>query len=162
MLYVHIAEYLLVGIAWRFVLVHACYECKNIKRFDYFKPQTDGEAGYRSLYLSHAKRALYHLSYIPIIIQHYIQNTYYSHQIIYTTNSDSSDSQISICSLLFRRGRRANFACTGVSNIYHTTLNTYSRLPMHIISHNNHHMLSNELPAVAQQCLRISQTYIRV
>ena len=26
---------------------------------------TPGEAGYRSLYLSHAKRALYHLSYIP-------------------------------------------------------------------------------------------------
>ena len=25
-----------------------------------------GEAGYRSLYLSHAKRALYHLSYIPM------------------------------------------------------------------------------------------------
>ena len=25
-----------------------------------------GEAGYRSLYLPHAKRALYHLSYIPI------------------------------------------------------------------------------------------------
>ena len=24
-----------------------------------------GEAGYRSVYLSHAKRALYHLSYIP-------------------------------------------------------------------------------------------------
>lgn len=28
---------------------------------------TPGEAGYRSQYLSHAKRALYHLSYIPII-----------------------------------------------------------------------------------------------
>jgi hypothetical protein len=27
---------------------------------------TPGEAGYRSQYLSHAKRALYHLSYIPI------------------------------------------------------------------------------------------------
>ena len=27
---------------------------------------TPGEAGYRFLYLSHAKRALYHLSYIPI------------------------------------------------------------------------------------------------
>ena len=25
-----------------------------------------GEAGRRSLYLSHAKRALYHLSYIPV------------------------------------------------------------------------------------------------
>lgn len=30
--------------------------------------QTPGEAGYRSLYLPHAKRALYHLSYIPIEI----------------------------------------------------------------------------------------------
>ncbi len=29
---------------------------------------TPGEAGYRSQYLSHAKRALYHLSYIPITI----------------------------------------------------------------------------------------------
>jgi hypothetical protein len=29
-----------------------------------------GEAGYRSLYLSHAKRALYHLSYIPRITTH--------------------------------------------------------------------------------------------
>ena len=28
---------------------------------------TPGEAGYRSLYLSHAKRALYHLSYIPTL-----------------------------------------------------------------------------------------------
>ena len=28
--------------------------------------QTPGEVGYRSLYLPHAKRALYHLSYIPI------------------------------------------------------------------------------------------------
>ena len=27
--------------------------------------QTPGEVGYRSLYLPHAKRALYHLSYIP-------------------------------------------------------------------------------------------------
>lgn len=31
--------------------------------------QTPGEVGYRSLYLPHAKRALYHLSYIPIISQ---------------------------------------------------------------------------------------------
>lgn len=28
-------------------------------------PQAPGEAGYRSQYLAHAKRALYHLSYIP-------------------------------------------------------------------------------------------------
>ena len=32
---------------------------------------TPGEAGYRSPYLSHAKRALYHLSYIPIVLIHY-------------------------------------------------------------------------------------------
>ena len=37
------------------------------------KPQhqksfTDGGAGYRSRYLSHAKRALYHLSYAPCIL----------------------------------------------------------------------------------------------
>ena len=30
------------------------------------KKYIDGDAGYRSPYLSHAKRALYHLSYIPI------------------------------------------------------------------------------------------------
>ncbi len=28
-------------------------------------PKGLGDAGYRSLYLSHAKRALYHLSYTP-------------------------------------------------------------------------------------------------
>ena len=28
----------------------------------------NGEVGYRSPYLSHAKRALYHLSYIPVVI----------------------------------------------------------------------------------------------
>ena len=39
---------------WRFY-----QECKNLKkRF--------GDAGYRSRYLSHAKRALYHLSYTPL------------------------------------------------------------------------------------------------
>jgi hypothetical protein len=27
-----------------------------------------GDAGYRSPYLSHAKRALYHLSYIPFLL----------------------------------------------------------------------------------------------
>ena len=32
---------------------------------------TPGEAGYRSLYLSHAKRALYHLSYIPEYCNHF-------------------------------------------------------------------------------------------
>jgi hypothetical protein len=42
---------------------------------------TPGEAGYRSLYLSHAKRALYHLSYIPIIHSNHITNTHQSHQI---------------------------------------------------------------------------------
>ena len=29
-------------------------------------PAKSGDAGYRSLYLSHAERALYHLSYTPI------------------------------------------------------------------------------------------------
>ena len=29
---------------------------------------SNGEVGYRSPYLSHAKRALYHLSYIPVVI----------------------------------------------------------------------------------------------
>ena len=32
---------------------------------------TPGEAGYRSQYLSHAKRALYHLSYIPILFDNF-------------------------------------------------------------------------------------------
>ncbi|AES67143.1 hypothetical protein MTR_2g087370 [Medicago truncatula] len=31
--------------------------------------QLIGDAGYRSPYLSHAKRALYHLSYIPIYLR---------------------------------------------------------------------------------------------
>ena len=30
-----------------------------------FLSKNDGDAGYRSLYLSHAERALYHLSYTP-------------------------------------------------------------------------------------------------
>ena len=30
-----------------------------------FKKKSFGDAGYRSPYLSHAKRALYHLSYVP-------------------------------------------------------------------------------------------------
>ncbi|KAK4833211.1 hypothetical protein QYF36_000777 [Acer negundo] len=42
--------------------VWGCKIFKGIKtaKSDY------GDAGYRSPYLSHAKRALYHLSYIPI------------------------------------------------------------------------------------------------
>ena len=41
---------------------------------------TPGEAGYRSLYLSHAKRALYHLSYIPgYRTRAYTHNTYSLH-----------------------------------------------------------------------------------
>ena len=38
---------------------------------------SNGEVGYRSPYLSHAKRALYHLSYIPVVIsaaQFYIKH----------------------------------------------------------------------------------------
>ena len=35
-----------------------------------------GEAGYRSQYLSHAKRALYHLSYIPTITHTHTHNTH--------------------------------------------------------------------------------------
>ena len=31
------------------------------------KAKTFGDGGYRSPYLSHAKRALYHLSYVPIV-----------------------------------------------------------------------------------------------
>ena len=29
-----------------------------------------GDGGYRSPYLSHAKRALYHLSYVPRLLEH--------------------------------------------------------------------------------------------
>ncbi|XLT05011.1 hypothetical protein HN51_043760 [Arachis hypogaea] len=32
------------------------------------KENRNGDAGYRSPYLTHAKRALYHLSYIPALI----------------------------------------------------------------------------------------------
>ena len=40
---------------------------------------TPGEAGYRSQYLSHAKRALYHLSYIPVAThfsRHFLHKPY--------------------------------------------------------------------------------------
>ena len=30
--------------------------------------KTFGDGGYRSPYLSHAKRALYHLSYVPVVV----------------------------------------------------------------------------------------------
>ena len=33
----------------------------------FLRKNLDGDAGYRSPYLSHAKRALYHLSYIPFL-----------------------------------------------------------------------------------------------
>ena len=33
-----------------------------------------GDAGYRSRYLSHAKRALYHLSYTPVVLDGEIRN----------------------------------------------------------------------------------------
>ena len=32
--------------------------------------KTFGDGGYRSPYLSHAKRALYHLSYVPGVVDH--------------------------------------------------------------------------------------------
>ena len=38
---------------------------QHIKKKLYIK---NGDAGYRSPYLSHAKRALYHLSYIPVML----------------------------------------------------------------------------------------------
>jgi hypothetical protein len=42
---------------------------------------TPGEAGYRSQYLSHAKRALYHLSYIPVqYYTHHQPNKFSLHQ----------------------------------------------------------------------------------
>ncbi len=44
---------------------------------------TPGEAGYRSLYLSHAKRALYHLSYIPIsCVETHFRHIYQSYSCI--------------------------------------------------------------------------------
>ena len=36
----------------------------------------DGGAGYRSRYLSHAKRALYHLSYAPCCVHGAVGNEY--------------------------------------------------------------------------------------
>ncbi|RDX82150.1 hypothetical protein CR513_37093, partial [Mucuna pruriens] len=38
-----------------------------------------GDAGYRSPYLSHAKRALYHLSYIPYYYSHTLMLSYFSY-----------------------------------------------------------------------------------
>ena len=40
-----------------------CYSCEFVRESE--KKKNGGE-GYRSPYLSHAKRALYHLSYTPI------------------------------------------------------------------------------------------------
>ena len=34
---------------------------------EWFCEKKFGDGGYRSPYLSHAKRALYHLSYVPLI-----------------------------------------------------------------------------------------------
>ena len=42
------------------------YKCRIIVSLYYLKHKSFGGAGYRSPYLSHAKRALYHLSYAPI------------------------------------------------------------------------------------------------
>ncbi len=44
------------------------YSEENSKQSKKKNAVTDGDAGYRSPYLSHAKRALYHLSYIPIMV----------------------------------------------------------------------------------------------
>ena len=38
-----------------------------------------GAAGHRSRYLSHAKRALYHLSYSPNLLVEEVQNRYFNH-----------------------------------------------------------------------------------
>ncbi len=44
-------------------------KCKNTKTWELvFIKRTSGGAGYRSPYFSHAKRALYHLSYTPYMI----------------------------------------------------------------------------------------------
>ena len=37
----------------------------------FFRKKMIGDAGHRSPYLSHAKRALYHLSYIPMLDSNY-------------------------------------------------------------------------------------------
>ena len=59
--------------------------------------QTPGEAGYRSLYLPHAKRALYHLSYIPILTTylHSTSNPLQPHPFL-TTNLHSTSSPLEL------------------------------------------------------------------
>ncbi len=47
--------------------VRYTYEKKMLKKWV-------GGAGYRSRYLSHAKRALYHLSYAPILVNEGIES----------------------------------------------------------------------------------------
>jgi hypothetical protein len=42
-------------------------DIEDFKKKKLLNPWPRGDAGYRSPYLSHAKRALYHLSYIPPI-----------------------------------------------------------------------------------------------
>ena len=51
-----------------------------------------GDAGYRSRYLSHAKRALYHLSYTPLIIIFCHSDQFESRCIIYHTGNWRSET----------------------------------------------------------------------
>jgi hypothetical protein len=65
----------------------------------------NGDAGYRSPYLSHAKRALYHLSYIPILL---IFSSFQFSSFCYYSNS-----YFVPCSLLCKGGNRAGQVCIG-------------------------------------------------
>ena len=51
------------------------------------KFKKNGDAGYRSPYLSHAKRALYHLSYIPFVLFFTIVKIYLNIIILLTSYS---------------------------------------------------------------------------
>jgi hypothetical protein len=51
-----------------FALVYVAWNTFFLKKK--LKNKKFGDAGYRSPYLSHAKRALYHLSYIPMLVSY--------------------------------------------------------------------------------------------
>jgi hypothetical protein len=58
-----------------------------------------GEAGYRSLYLSHAKRALYHLSYIPRTTTYALYHHQYKAAPTHNTPMQNSTSQTRVAPL---------------------------------------------------------------
>ena len=95
---------------------------KNLR----FGKKRSGDAGYRSPYLSHAKRALYNLSYIPITIFHWTLNCCnesYNFQLVWSRSFYHSTSGAShrreITKLLRRLLLQASTSWRRLSNAYY-------------------------------------------